>query len=316
MTKHAVAKTWELDVIGGRRYSTNTAPAEPESGDAGINSSNQATATTIILDLREDPDTKNYIFTTTGNLPGGEAMLRAPSLTHVADGGFWGSGAIRVVPGDWEDGESAGQHVCGIGSIGSWDTVVGGSGCRQFAIGMLFRFGSGWISEQNGTKEIIVQRSGAGGGGGRPMIVPKWYDPLGIGEVNDIIFPACDDEMCNCTRDPDDDAFGNDGPNPYFDYRDYYDEWCWLELSADLDGNWMRTHIWTADGVHAGTFMAEQDYTESGTSGSFPGLDNLNFLNPVASPTSNCYKEMCYVEFRLGNSSSITPPVGFPGSAR
>lgn len=276
----------------------------------GVSESTQNAAdTTIILDLRQDFTDSNLLWITTEPVSG--TTERLPSYTHQPTGGYWGTGGCKIVPGHFTDpGDPQGQHACGFGEMHNFDTIAGGA-CRQIAVGQLSRWGSTYYSQQSGYKDLILLRDGDTGGGGRPMIIPKVNAFTG-----DMIFPACDDEMCNCSRDPADDEFGNDEPNPWFNYEDYFGEWVWLELRVDMDAGWIRTYIWTADGVHNGTFMTEQDFASSGTAGSIPGLDKFNFLNSVDSPDANCYKEMCWIEFRLGSSAAITPPTGFPGSSR
>lgn len=299
-----VAKVWTLPVVGGRRYSKQPL-TEPAFGSSGVNSSNQATSTTIILDLREDYSESSLLWLTTN-----QYLQRAPSYTHLPTGGLWGSGCARFVPGYFtgDTGDSMGQHVCGLGQILGFNSVVPGGVCRQFSFGQLFRYGAGYVSEQNGPKDAIFGRNGNAGGGGRPMIIPKWYDPLGENQFLDTVFAACDDEVCNCTDDPEDRMYGNDVPNPY-DARDYSGIWQWMLFQVSLDGL-LRVRIWTKDEAltHQGTLITAQDWADSGTAGDFPELDNINFVNSVENPTSECYKEMCYVKIQLGSDAEIPPP--------
>lgn len=273
--------------------------SEPAFGDAGFNDATQlATGTTIIFDLRQDYSTRNVLDVSTAPFET-QTMIRPASYTYQPSGGYWGTGGARFVMGYFTDPEDEyGQHNTGLGELDGFDAAAGGS-CTSMSVGFLARFGSTWITEPDGNKSLIVKRDG--GGGARPMIIPK--------EVNvatNQVLGACDGTVCQ---------FSDDGPNQI----DLVEVWQWIQMEIDTAGaGRLTTRVWDEDGIFTGSGISVMERAMlEGTGGTLPGIDIINaFVNSVETPTANCWMEMCYAEVWLNVATGMTPPAGFPGSAR
>lgn len=276
------------------------APDPGASLTAGYNATTRSvTAATVVLDLAL-PASGNYPVWVSGT--GYPNFVRA--ATHdVLPGGYFNRGFSRFSPGHFTDG-GRGEHYSGIGQITGFNTV--GSDSSRMVVGQLIRFGTTFFTDQvsayagNGDiKEIILINDT----GERPMILTKGGGTRVLG--------ACDGTTCNTTGSVTDIDYHNDG-NHQPDINTYLGQWLWVEFAFNSNVPFTRTRIWSADG----TLQGAEIIAPWASPGSVTTLDVIGFVNSIPVPGAQPYYDLERVEFRIGTYTDITPPVGFPGSAR
>lgn len=253
--------------------------------------------------------------------PGSGTLGRAAAYEHVPEGGFYGRGASRFVPGYYygDAGDPAGQHMCGVGQFNGLHQIAGIESQQRITLGMLVRIGSGYWTETGGGKPVIflvqnrmrhdnpeVERNT------RPMMIPQNFRDPGT-----TVIGACDGTICNTNSDPDDDDWWNSGGVNQPDMVALAGQWCWIEATVDFSVYPCPFvyRLWSADGTHQGTTVAKNMTEDVG--GQITGVDGVfGFINSVASPTSNCYSEIELIELEMGVLNPKGPPPGFPGSTR
>lgn len=284
---------------------TATTPSTPgDSLTAGYNAATQTvTAAHAVLDLAL-PSAGNYpAWVSRTGYPG---MVR--EATHqVLPGGYFGRGFSRFAPGNVIDGHR-GEHYCGVGQIHGFNTVGDSS---RMVVGQLVRFGTTFFTDMASNNQIygdikdivLVNDTGE-----RPMMNTKGSDAR-VGATR--VMGACDGTACNTTNDPAViDYFNEGGHQP--DINAYLGQWLWIEFQFNSNAPRTRTRVWTADGViQGGEIIAPW-----ASPGSVTTLDIIGFVNSIPSPGAQPYYDLERVEFRVGSDANLTPPTGFPGSAR
>lgn len=256
------------------------------------------TAATVVLDLA---------MTSSGNYPVWVSGVGYPDLvraaTHeVLPGGYFNRGFSRFSPGDVDDG-NRGEHYAGIGQIYGFNTAGDSS---RMVVGQLIRFGTTFFTDQvnpnaiNGDiKELILINDS----GERPMILTKGGGTRVLG--------ACDGTTCNTTGSVDVIDYHNDG-NHLPDINAYLGQWLWVEFAFNSNVPFTRTRIWSADG----TLQGAEIIAPWASPGRVTTLDVIGFVNGIPEPGAQPYYDLERVEFRIGTDANMTPPAGFPGSAR
>lgn len=303
-----------LVIYGSRYFLAAGGGDSPASGHSGINLTTQeATDDVVIIDLREPLNTYTNVQWAEDTYPTG-TVGRAATITYQAGGGYYGQGCARFVPG-WmhgDPGDPAGEHMCSIGQLLGWNAVAPGGSCTKVTVGALVRYGTSyWTTGQRG-KSIILLRTGTGGGDTRPMVLARGSTQVGFG--------PCDGTLGNYNTDPQGTDFFNEDGGPAPNQLNYEEQWQWVQFEVDLDvptgvGEG-RVLLWTEDGTVAGTPILRNDYTED-VGGTIPGADGIHgWVNSWETIDSNYWHEIEYIEIWIGQSTGMTPPVGFPGSAR
>ncbi|MEK7704946.1 MAG: hypothetical protein AAB426_08305 [Myxococcota bacterium] len=257
------------------------------------------TSAVVVLDLSQ-PSAGNYPAWISG--VGYPNLVRAATHEVFGAGGYFGRGFSRFSPGAFDDGHR-GEHYCGVGQIHGFADVGDSS---QMVVGQLVRFGTSFFTDQmspdaaNGDiKEIILINDS----GERPMIITK-------GGATRVL-AACDGTVCNTTGSTADIDWFNDGGHAP-DINAYLGEWLWVELAFNSNVPFTRVRTWSADGVLQGA----ETIAGWASPGSVLALDVIGFVNSIPVPGAQPYYDLERVEFRVGTDADITPPHGFPGSAR
>jgi hypothetical protein len=310
---------------GSRFFGTVPPPSGgsgPALGHAGVNlsagSNPPATASTIIIDSRMNPST----YTNAIRLQTFGTIVRMPTATYRAGEGYYGQGCLRLVPGNLDQGGPA-EHWCGIGQIVNLDAVAPGGANTAFTIGALVKFGSSWWTTGQLGKSIIVNRHNATrlestapqGDNTRPMLMPR-------GTVETTHGP-CDGTIGNYSTDPNDTDGFNEGAKLGVDQRTHTGIWQWIQLEVNLlspgspvGPGQSRCKVWTETGDYAGSPTLAKHLRES-QGGSCDVIDGMwGWCGSFASIDSNYYMDLEYLEIRVGQDTGLTPPTGFPGSAR
>lgn len=263
------------------------------------------TAATVVLDLAQ-PSLGNYPVWVSGvGFPG---LIRA--ATHqVLPGGYFGRGFSRFTPGDFNDG-GRGEHYCGIGQIHGFNTVGDSS---RMVVGQLIRYGTSFFTDQaikrppDGSIKQLILIKDVGGSGSRPMLVTKGENtPSGTK-----VLAACDGTVCNTTNNINNIDYFNEG-NHQPDLNDYLGQWLWVEFAVNTNVPFIRVRTWSADGTLSGA----ETIAPWGAGGRVTDLDVISFVNGIVTLGPQPYFDLERIEFQIGSDSNITPPVGFPGSAR
>lgn len=281
---------------------TVRAPPSPNPGDSltvGYDADTRTvTASTVVLDLA---------MLASGNYPAWVSGVGYPNLiraaTHeVLPGGYFGRGFSRFSPGHFNDGHR-GEHYCGVGQIHGFGNVGDSS---RMVVGQLVRFGTTFFTDQvspnaiNGDiKELILVNDT----GERPMIITKGNATRVLG--------ACDGTVCNTTGSVGDVDWFNEG-NHQPDIDAYLGQWLWIEFQFNSNVPRTRTRVWSADGV----FQGAEIIAPWASPGRVTTLDIIGFVNSIPTPGGQPYYDLERIEFRVGTDDNITPPSGFPGSAR
>ena len=267
----------------------------------GYNAKTQAvTAPIVVLDLAM-PAAGNYpVWVSDAGYPN---FIRAATHRQFSTGGYFGRGFSRFSPGDFDDG-GRGEHYCGIGQIHGFN-VVGDS--SKLVVGQLIRFGTSFFMDQSlkrppygDIKQIILLKDS----GSRPMIVTK-------GNLSTRVLGACDGTVCNTTNNIKKIDYFNDG-NHRPDLNKYLGQWLWVEFAINTNTPFLRVRIWSADGVLAGA----ETIAPWGSGGQVIALDVIGYVSGIGKSGKQPYYDLERVEFRVGSDTNITPPTGFPGSAR
>ena len=74
----------------------------------------------------------------------------------------------------------------------------------------------------------------------------------------------------------------------------------------------IRVRTWSADG----TLVGAETIAPWGAGGQVTHLDVISFVNGIVTLGPQPYFDLERIEFRIGSDNNITPPTGFPGSAR
>jgi hypothetical protein len=254
----------------------------------------------VVLDLAR-PAAGNYPAWVSG--PGYPNLVRAATHEVVTNGGYFDRGFSRFRPGYVADGHR-GEHYSGIGQIHGFQDVGDSS---RLVVGLLIRFGSTFFTDQvsanavNGDIKalILVNDSGA-----RPMIITKGGNTRVLG--------ACDGTLCNTTENASViDWFNERGNQP--DLNLYLGQWLWVEFQFNSNTPaFTRTRVWSEDG----TLQGAEIIAPWASPGRVTTLDIIGFVNSIPDPGAQPYYDLERVEFRIGTDTNITPPAGFPGSAR
>lgn len=278
-----------------------TASLNPgDSLTSGYDAANQrVTSSAVVLDLAM-PAAGNYPAWTSGqDYPD---LVRAASHEQVTSGGYFGRGFSRFRPGHVTDGHR-GEHYCGVGQIHGFDEVGDSS---RLVVGQLVRFGTSFFTDQASVNAIdgdikaliLVNDSGE-----RPMMITKGGNTRVLG--------ACDGTVCNTTENASViDWFNERGNQP--DLNQYLGQWLWVEFQFNSNTRITRTRVWSADG----TLQGAEIIAPWSSSGRVRSLDIIGFVNSIPAPGAQPYYDLERVEFRVGTDNNITPPHGFPGSAR
>lgn len=289
-------------------------PGPPNPSDSltvGYNPATQTvTSPTVVLDMAQ-PASGNYpAWISRPPYPG---MQRA--ATHeVLPGGFFGRGFSRFSPGHVVD-NNRGEHYCGVGQIYGFNTVGDSS---RMVVGQLVRFGTTFFSDMASVnaiygdiKDIVLINDSCqvNTPNCRPMMNTKGSDPR-VGATR--VMGACQGTVCNTKNDTSlpYDYFNEDGHQP--DINRYLGQWLWIEFQFNSNVPRTRTRVWSADGVFQGTEII----APWASPGSVTTLDIIGFVNSIPTPGAQPYYDLERIEFRVGTDDNITPPPGFPGSAR
>lgn len=289
-------------------------PPPPNPGDSltvGYNAATQTvTAATVVLDLAM-PAAGNYpAWISRPPYPG---MVRA--ATHeVLPGGFFGRGFSRFTPGSVID-NNRGEHYCGIGQIHGFSNVGDSS---RMVVGQLVRFGTTFFSDMASVnaiygdiKDIVLVNDSCqvNAPNCRPMMNTKGSSP-NVGATR--VMGACMGTVCNTKNDTSQpyDYFNEGGHQPDIDL--YRGQWLWIEFQFNSNVPRTRTRVWSADGVFQGTEII----APWASPGRVTTLDIIGFVNSIPTPGAQPYYDLERIEFRVGTDDNITPPAGFPGSAR
>lgn len=289
-------------------------PAPPGPGDSltvGYNAATQTvTSSTVVLDMAQ-PAAGNYpAWISRPPYPG---MERA--ATHeVLPGGFFGRGFSRFSPGSVVD-NNRGEHYCGVGQIYGFNNVGNSS---RMVVGQLVRFGTTFFSDMASVnaiygdiKDIVLINDSCqvNAPNCRPMMNTKGSSPS-VGATR--VMGACQGTVCNTKNDTSQpyDYFNDGGRQP--DINRYLGQWLWIEFQFNSNVPRTRTRIWSADGVFQGTEII----APWASPGRVTTLDIIGFVNSIPTPGAQPYYDLERVEFRVGTDDNITPPSGFPGSAR
>jgi hypothetical protein len=257
------------------------------------------TAPTVILDMGA-AQAQNYPLrlSTTANYPG---VVRNATHQRIANGGFFG-GFSRFTPGYVNDG-NYGEHYCGVGGIGGF-AAQGDS--TRFAMGMLIRFGTTlWDTLMLGEtcKHIILVTNAVPQQ--RPMLIMKRSSPTG----GTVVPGACNGTVCNTAPIGEIDYF-NDNRQP--DMRAKAGQWLWLELLFNSNTHITKTKVWSQDGLWNGVEI----HAPWSADGAVSSQDVIGYWASVQTQGAQSYYDIEMIEYRVGSDASMTPPVGFPGSAR
>jgi hypothetical protein len=274
----------------------------------------RVTSSTVVLDLAR-PSTGNYP-AWVSRIPYA-GMVR--NATHeVLPGGFFNRGFSRFSPGNVID-NNRGEHYCGVGQIHGFDTV--GDSTRM-VVGQLVRFGTTFFTDMasNNTvygdiKDIVLINDSCQTNvpNCRPMMNTKGSgNPALRGAGGTRVMGACAGTTCNTKNDTSEpyDYF-NDGQHQP-DINAVLGQWLWIEFQFNSNTNTTRTKVWSQDRRYQGaTIIAPW-----ASAGRVTSLDIIGFVNAIPTPGAQPYYDLERVEFRVGSDADITPPVGFPGSAR
>ena len=265
------------------------------------------TAATVVLDLAQ-PALSNYPVWVSG--VGVSGLIRA--ATHqVLPGGYFGRGFSRFTPGDFNDG-GRGEHYCGIGQIHGFNTVGDSS---MMVVGQLIRYGTSYFTDQvakrppDGSIKQLILYKNIGGSGSRPMLVTKGPNTSAVTDTK--VFAACDGTVCNTTNDITNIDYFNDG-NHQPNLDNYLGQWLWVEFAVNTNVPFIRVRTWSADGALVGA----ETIAPWGAGGQVTHLDVISFVNGIVTLGPQPYFDLERIEFQIGSANNITPPVGFPGSAR
>ena len=92
----------------------------------------------------------------------------------------------------------------------------------------------------------------------------------------------------------------------------YLGQWLWVELAINTNTPFLRVRTWSANGVLAGA----ETIAPWGRGGQVTALDVIGYVSGIIKPGAQPYYDLERVEFRVGSDTNLTPPAGFPGSAR
>ena len=248
-----------------------------------------------MLDLAASPD-GNYPVWVSGT--GYPNLVRAATHERITTGGYFSRGFSRFRPGYFTDG-NRGEHYAGIGQISGFNNVGDSS---RMVVGQLIRFGTTFFTNQtdnaNMKSLILINDTGR-----RPMMIPKGNATRVLG--------ACDGTTCNTTGNVNNIDYFNDG-NHLPDINAYLGQWLWVEFATNANAPFTRVRVWSADG----TLQGAETIAPWAASGRTTTMDIIGFVNSIPSPGAQPYYDLERVEFRVGTDANITPPAGFPGSAR
>lgn len=289
-------------------------PAPPNPGTSltvGYNATTQTvTSSTVVLDMAQ-PASGNYpAWVSRPPYPG----MQRTATHEVLPGGFFGRGFSRFSPGYVVD-NNRGEHYCGVGQIYGFNNVGDSS---RMVVGQLVRFGTTFFSDMASVnaiygdiKDIVLINDSCqvNAPSCRPMMITKGSDPR-VGATR--VMGACQGTVCNTKNDTSQpyDYFNEDGHQP--DINRYLGQWLWIEFQFNSNVPHTRTRVWSADGVFQGTEII----APWASAGSVTTLDIIGFVNSIPTPGAQAYDDLERVEFRVGTDDNITPPSGFPGSAR
>lgn len=276
----------------------------------GFDAPNQrVTSSTVVLDLARPA---------AGNYPAWVSRMPYAGMvrdaTHeVLPGGFFGRGFSRFSPGNVID-NNRGEHYCGVGQIHGFSNVGDSS---RMVVGQLVRFGTTFFADMASVnavygdiKDIVLINDSCQTStpNCRPMMNTKGSDAR-VGATR--VMGACQGTVCNTTNDPNViDYFNEGGHQPDIDR--YRGQWLWIEFQFNSNVPRTRTRVWSADGV----FQGAEIVAPWASPGSVTTLDIIGFVNSIPTPGAQPYYDLERVEFRVGTDGNITPPAGFPGSAR
>jgi len=249
----------------------------------------------VVLDLAAPSDGNYPVWVSGAGYPN---LIRSATYERVTSGGFFGRGFSRFRPG-YVSGSVRGEHYAGIGQIRGFNNVGDSS---RMVVGQLVRFGTTFFSDQTDNanmKELILINDS----GSRPMIIPKNNATRVLG--------ACDGTTCNTTNSVSSIDYFNDG-NHLPNINAYLGQWLWIEFSFNSSANFTRVRIWSADG----TLQGAETIAPWASPGRTTTLDIIGFVCSIPTPGAQPYYDLERVEFRVGTDANITPPAGFPGSAR
>jgi hypothetical protein len=281
----------------------------------------EATATTSIINFATNytglaTNTFENLWTAAGTTNVGSGyyndMDRACTYTYVAGGGYYGDGSVRFVPGARHTVDpSRGEHPCGFTAPRVLPAVGDAS---EVVCGVLVKFGTTYFDEMM-TDGIKLSIWTVVGDSGRAI----WIND----RTTTNALASCDDTACNWSADPIGDFTGNNGAGETPDLDLVLGQWLYIELSADTDYDWpasaevgrIATKIWSADGTYTGQGTAA--YNDGMTPGVEVNEFSMSFINGIiGTPTANANYEVEWVECRVGTTTSLGPPAGFPGSTR
>jgi hypothetical protein len=275
--------------------SSSSSGGAPASGHVGWNNGSQSmSASSTSIDGRINLEGTGFEALYLSDL------TRDCDVSFVASGGYWGDGFNRFSPG-WDG--IGGEQYCGIGQING---VAAAGDATRGSVGALIRFGSTfWDDQPSDIKLIILNRPSD-----RPMVISK---KNGGGGTR--VLGACDGTVCNTTPNPAVEDNHNDGSNDP-DIEDFDNQWVWVEHQWDVTpgGCALRTKLWTADETYQGYTIRKTP--ASCGSDEVTDLDILGFINSVETLGAGSHWDFQWLDIRLGSSADITPPEGFPGSAR
>jgi hypothetical protein len=282
-----------------------------------------ATDDEIRIDLRMPTNTYDNKIWLAGYPDG--ILDRAGTATYQSNGGYWGEGCLRFVPGAAhgnEENDPSHEMSCGIGQLYGLNAVAPGGVCRRLTIGVLVTYGASFWQLGGGGKPMIVLRANAvrrdngASRNTRPMVISDNV----VGAAGRGIGPH-DGTIGNFTTDPDgEDYFNEFGIAP--DQEELAGVSQWIQFEVDLlegtDGSQSlgqaRLKIWTADGELAGTpVLAKNLYEDVG--GDLPTIDIImGWARTVQSIDAGYYYDLEYIKISVGQDTGMTPPRGFPGS--
>lgn len=272
------------------------APAPGGSLTVGYNHATRSvTSSWAILDLASPPDGNYPVWVSGAGYPN---LVRAATHERVTTGGHFGRGFSRFRPGNFTDG-NRGEHYAGIGQIRGFNNVGDSS---RMVVGQLIRFGTTFFTDQtdNANMKLLIMINDSGS---RPMIIPK----------NNVtrVLAACDGTTCNTTNNVNNIDYFNDG-NHLPNMNAYLGQWLWVELAFNSNASFTRVRIWSADG----TLQGAETIAPWVSPGRATTMDIIGFVNSIPNQGAQPFYDLERVEFRVGTDANITPPAGFPGSAR
>jgi len=288
-------------VVGPVPVSTlQVGQTETDSLTTGYDDTTQrVTSGNVVLDLAR-PALGNYPLQVSG--PGTPNLVRAATHELLA-GGYFGRGFSRFRPGHVRDG-GQGEHYAGIGDIHGFQHAGDSS---RMVVGMLIRFGSTFFDDQanaiavNGDIKALVLINDSGE---QPTLMTRG----GITRV----LGACNGNACNTTENTNVIDPGNERGNQP-DINQYLLQWLWVEFQFNSNAPvFTRTRVWSEDG----TLQGAEIVAPWSSAGRVTLLDGIGLVNSIPNPGAQPYYDLERVELRVGSDSNITPPTGFPGSAR